>query len=169
MKTYILLLTFLLLINNSFSQRVDIISIRDLIKLNKIPGKIYDSKKIILVLDKEGKAEDFLIDSIFNLRLLNSNKASFYILFNEVASDIKYGYAEMTFQPYTSKMILLNDNIDSVNYSSPKNQFKQIIYTKTNVKYGLLTRINYQIKSYIRNQQNKLFDYSILKKNEVHE
>ena len=177
MKTAMLIFTFLLcnamaigqhtnskLKNKGLKYNDSKSSIIALVKSKKIPGKLYGSKSVILILISKDEAADYLIDSTFNFEFLNSNKISFYIQFNEAASNIKYGYAEIILKPYSSKMIFLNAHIDSINQVTSRDYLTQTVYTKSVVRYGSLTLTDFRIKSYLNEKQGRFFTYTKIDK-----
>src|SRR5438445_11902421 len=70
-------------------------NLRTLITSGKIKGAIFDDKQLILWLTETGQTQAYLIDSIFRFSYLNKNKTSFFVRFNDVASDINMGYTEI--------------------------------------------------------------------------
>ena len=126
--------------------------VRELIQKSQIKGTLYDSTRIILNLTGEHGSDEFLIDSIFELQKFNDDKIGFFCAFSEAASDIRFGYVEISFHPYQTKFELLNDRIEKMKISYNGARYKMLVHTSSNVRYVEKTRIVYLISSNEKDQ-----------------
>src|SRR5215467_7592398 len=118
-----------------FKGREGIEFVRKLIHKGQLQGLIYDSTRFILNLAGEHGSDDFLIDSVFELHKFNDNKIEFFCAFSEAASDIRFGYVEISVHPYQTKFELLNDRIEKMKISHNGASYKMLVHTSSNVRY----------------------------------
>jgi len=136
----------------------DLQEIRSLISKGLIRGSLYNWKWITLTLKDSAEENEFLIDTVFNFSRFNKNKIGFFLKFNDVSSGIRYGYAEITTDPYDSKLILLSVIIDKITKSRLDKETKFTVNCSTYARSGYKTFHTFYIAT--SNLENELFSYS---------